>query len=160
MGRLLRLAAALAVCAAPAPAPRADGPAALAPSAREKCPVCGMFVARYPEWVAAVEFADGSRAVFDGAKDLFRFLAEPGKFLPGRSAADVKAVLVTDYYAVKAVDGRAAFFVLGSDVLGPMGRELVPFGAEADAREFLADHRGTRVLRFAEVSPAVLKELE
>jgi nitrous oxide reductase accessory protein NosL len=68
--------------------------------------------------------------------------------------------LVTDYYALRRVDARGAWYVLGSDVFGPMGRELVPFAAEQDAREFLADHRGKRVLRFFEVTPAILKELE
>jgi nitrous oxide reductase accessory protein NosL len=172
-GLVLAAALSLAAGAARAEAPKApradapggasspaDPPASISPGPREKCPVCGMFVARHPEWVAAVTFADGSRAVFDGAKDAFRFLLEPGRYLPGKRAEDVRAVAVTDYYAVRPVDARAAYFVLGSDVFGPMGRELVPFAAEADAREFLADHRGTRILRFAEVGPAVLEELE
>ena len=41
------------------------------PSPKDKCPVCGMFVAKYPDFVAQVIFQDGSYAVFDGAKDLF-----------------------------------------------------------------------------------------
>jgi nitrous oxide reductase accessory protein NosL len=134
------------------------GPVVAGP--RDKCPVCGMFVARYPEWLAAVRFADGTHAVFDGAKDLFRFLAAPGEYAPQRSAAEVRAILVTDYYAVRQVDARTAWFVLGSDVLGPMGHELVPFEAERDAREFMADHHGRRLLRFGDVTPAVLRELE
>jgi copper chaperone NosL len=42
-----------------------------------------------------------------------------------------------------------------------MGHELVPHDSEADAREFLADHKGRRVLRFAEVTatlPAALDD--
>jgi nitrous oxide reductase accessory protein NosL len=119
-----------------------------------------MFVARYPDWVAEVRFADGGYAVFDGAKDLFKFLAEPGRYLPGRSAADVQAIWVTDYYAVRPVDGHAAFYVPGSDVLGPMGRELVPFAAREEAEEFRRDHRGARVLRFEEVTAQVLEGLD
>jgi nitrous oxide reductase accessory protein NosL len=134
--------------------------AAVVAGARDKCPVCGMFVARYPEWVAAARFADGTYAVFDGTKDLFKFLADPARYDPRRTTTDVRAVLVTDYYAVRQVDARTAWYVLGSDVLGPMGHELVPFAAEADAREFLADHRGRRLLRFADVIPAILRELE
>ena len=162
-GRLLparRLALAAALALLGAPAARAGDPAPTAPGPRDKCPVCGMFVAKYPEWIAAVTFADGSRELLDGAKDLFKFLLDPGRYRPGRAAADVRAITVTDYYAVRPVDARAAFFVQGGDVYGPMGRELVPFAAEADAKEFLADHGGTRILRFAEVTPAVLRELE
>ena len=40
-------------------------------SARDKCPVCGMFVAKYPDWAAQIIFKDGSYAVFDGPKDMF-----------------------------------------------------------------------------------------
>lgn len=132
----------------------------LRPGPRDKCPVCGMFVAKYPDWTAIVSFHDGGSAWFDGAKDLFKFLADPGRFLPGRKAADVRSVTVTDYYAVKPIPAKEAFFVVGSDVLGPMGKELVPFGNRAEADEFLRDHRGKKVLRFADVTPAVLGELE
>jgi nitrous oxide reductase accessory protein NosL len=139
---------------------RAADVEAVAAGPRDKCPVCGMFVAKYPEWLAAVRFADGTYAVFDGTKDLFKFLADPARYAPQRTTAEVRAILVTDYYAVRQVDARAAFYVLGSDVLGPMGHELVPFAAEKDAREFLADHHGRRLVRFADVGPAVLRELE
>ena len=57
------------------------------PGRDEKCPVCGMFVAKYPDWLAGLRFEDGTRAVFDGAKDLFKFLLEPGRYLRGRAAA-------------------------------------------------------------------------
>jgi nitrous oxide reductase accessory protein NosL len=144
------------VAAAAAPA----GESFVAPGPRDRCPVCGMFVARHPDWLAEVVLADGRREVFDGAKDLFKFLADPGRYAPGRSRADVRAIWVTDYYAVEPVDARAAFYVSGSDVNGPMGRELVPFRAEADAREFLRDHRGERILRFDEVTGAVMGALD
>jgi len=130
------------------------------PGTSEKCPVCGMFVAKYPDWVAEVTFRDGGHAVFDGPKDLFKFLAGMKDYAPGRTAADIDGVFVHDYYAVKPIDGRAAFYVLGSDTTGPMGRELIPFAREADAREFLRDHHGKKVLRFGEVTPSVLKELD
>jgi len=130
------------------------------PSPKDKCPVCGMFVSKYPDWTATVEFQDGSLAWFDGAKDLFKFLADPGRFMPGRRATDVRVVTVTDYYGVTPLDAKEAFFVVGSDVFGPMGKELVPFGKKAEAEEFLRDHRGKRVLRFGDVNRAVLEGLE
>ena len=33
---------------------------ALKPSPKDRCPVCGMFVAKYPDWVAEIIFKDGS----------------------------------------------------------------------------------------------------
>jgi nitrous oxide reductase accessory protein NosL len=151
---LLAAAAVLAAAAASA------GGEAWKPGPRDKCPVCGMFVARYPDWIATADLADGSRAVFDGSKDLFKFLSDPGKFLPGRTRAQVKAVTVTDYYTLAPVDAREAFFVLGGDVLGPMGRELVPFARREAAEEFRRDHRGTRILAFGEVTPDLVRSLD
>lgn len=136
----------------------AAAPSFVPPSKQEKCPVCGMFVAKYPEWVVELIFADGSRAVFDGVRDLVRYLADMRGFGGTKRPEDVQAVFVLDYYSLEPVDGRAAFYVLGSDVRGPMGRELIPFAKEEEARGFLGDHHGTRILRFTEL-PQALPEL-
>lgn len=151
------LAAALALALVPA---FAAGEPAVKPAPGDKCPVCGMFVVKYPAWVAGVTFADGSRAWFDGAKDLFRFLADPARWAPGRARADVRACFVTDYYDLVQVEARTAFFVLGSDTYGPMGEELVPLAKRSDAEEFLKDHHGKRIVRFDEVTPELLKTLD
>jgi nitrous oxide reductase accessory protein NosL len=130
------------------------------PAPKDKCPVCGMFVAKYPDWVAMVEFKDNSRWYFDGPKDLFKYLADLKQYAPGKGRNDIGAVLVNDYYAVKPINAFEAYYVVGSDVLGPMGRELIPFAQEQDAREFMQDHRGGKILRFKEITPAVLKTLD
>jgi nitrous oxide reductase accessory protein NosL len=142
------------------PAALADDGGFLKPGPRDKCPVCGMFVAKYPDWVAEVRMRDGTVAVFDGAKDLFKFLLDVARYQPSRSRADVQRVFVTDYYAVRPFDARAAYFVVGSDVYGPMGHELVPFERLADAEEFLRDHRGRAILRFGDVDGGVVEGLD
>jgi nitrous oxide reductase accessory protein NosL len=129
------------------------------PTAGDRCPVCGMFVAKYPDWAATAEFQDGARFHFDGAKDLMKFLLEPGKHASRRTLAELRRAEVTDYYTLARIEARVAFYVVGSDAFGPMGKELVPFARREDAEEFLRDHKGVRVLRFDEVTPALLKEL-
>ena len=79
---------------------------------------------------------------------------------PSRTQADVDAVYVTDYYRLEPIDARTAYFVVGSDVYGPMGRELIPFARANDAREFMKDHRGKVILRFSDVTLEVLKGLD
>jgi len=153
---LLALALATGLAAAEA---RPD-PAAKAPTPKGPCAVCGMLVANFPEWASVVIYKDGTQAWFDGPKDLFTYLLDLRRYAPRRAAADITAIQVKDYYALKATDGRKAFFVLGSDVMGPMGKELVPFGTEAAARDFLKDHRGQKVLAFGEISAGTLKSLE
>ena len=130
------------------------------PRANDVCPVCGMFVAKYPGWVATLVFRDGSAAHFDGAKDLFKYLFDLAKYAPGRTREDVAAIGVTEYYGLTRIDARAAWFVTGSDVLGPMGHDLVPLATAADAEEFLGDHQGKEILRFADVTPQVLERLD
>jgi nitrous oxide reductase accessory protein NosL len=151
------LATALVLVVA-APLTAAEPP--VKPGPTDKCPVCGMFVVKYPAWVAGVIFADGSRAFFDGAKDLFKFLADPARWAPGRARADVRSIFVTDYYDLVQVDAGAAYYVLGSDTYGPMGEELVPLAKKADAEEFMKDHHGQRIVRFDEVTPELLKALD
>jgi copper chaperone NosL len=130
------------------------------PTAKDKCPVCGMFVAKYPDWLAAVRLRDGSHAFFDGAKDLFKYVHDPKRYDPARRPEDIEAVLVMDYYGLTWIDARKAWYVLGSDVYGPMGRELIPLAREADAREFMKDHKGMGIIRFSEATPEVIKTLD
>lgn len=131
--------------------------AAPAPTPKDKCAVCGMFVAKFTDWLAVVEFADGTRAYFDGPKDMFKYILDLKVY---RKALDApSAITVTEYYDLKPIDARKAFYVLGSDVYGPMGHELIPFKSEPDAREFMADHKGTRVIKFDEVTLKLVEGL-
>ncbi len=158
------LAATLPLVALPLLAGRAGAdPEVLTPppGPRDLCPVCGMVVAKYPAWIATVVWRDGHAHHFDGAKDMFKYLFDLPRYAPGRKAEDIVRLSVTEYYELKRVDARNAFYVIGSDVLGPMGHELVPLASRADAEEFLADHQGRRILSFAQVRrdlPAALDQ--
>jgi nitrous oxide reductase accessory protein NosL len=133
--------------------PRRPGPG-------DKCPVCGMFVSKYSDFAAQIQFKDGTVAFFDGPKDLFTYYQGLSRYNPGKKQSDVAAVFVTGYYTLTPIDGFSAWYVAGSDVYGPMGRELIPFAQEADAREFIRDHKGKALLRFRAITPAVVKGLD
>lgn len=130
------------------------------PEKDDKCPVCGMFVYKYPDWIAEIIFTDGSIYFFDGAKDLFKFYLDLKKYVPQKTIEEIKAIYVTEYYHMKLIDAKTAFFVIGSDVYGPMGKELIPFESEADALEFMQDHKGDRMIRFEQVKPFIIKKLD
>ncbi len=130
------------------------------PSKTDKCPVCGMFVYKYPDWTAEIIFSDGSVEFFDGVKDLFKYYFNPAKYRPGQNKKDIAAIYVMDYYEMTMIDARKAFFVLGSNVFGPMGYELIPLATEEDARNVLKDHKGKRILRFEEITSAVISKLD
>jgi len=129
-------------------------------SKADKCPVCGMFVAKYSDFLAQVIFADGAYALFDGAKDMFKYYFNIKKYEPSREPSGIAFIYVTDYYEMTPIDGRKAWYVLGSNVYGPMGRELIPFAKEADAKEFMKDHAGKTLIRFNDVTPDVIKGLD
>ena len=130
------------------------------PQATDVCPVCGMFVAKYPEWVATLVFRDGKAEHFDGAKDLFKYLLDMDKYAPGHRRADIAALGVTEYYGLTRIDAQTAWYVIGSDVLGPMGHELIPLRTREEAEEFQRDHQGKRLLRFDEVTGSLLLQLD
>jgi copper chaperone NosL len=130
------------------------------PGPKDLCPVCGMLVAKYPHWVATIVYKDGHAHHFDGAKDMFKFWFDPAKYVAGHSREQMARITVTDYYNLQPVDARAALYVIGSDVLGPMGHELVPLATLADAQDFMKEHQGKRVFSFNEVSPALLIQLD
>jgi nitrous oxide reductase accessory protein NosL len=124
-----------------------------------KCPVCGMFVAKYPDWTATARFKDGTVSYYDGPKDMFSHYFDTARYTPGKRQADIVALTVKEYYSLEMINARAAFFVSGSDVNGPMGSELIPFSTEKDARSFKLDHKGKLILRFSDVTRQTIKSL-
>ncbi|MCB2183301.1 MAG: nitrous oxide reductase accessory protein NosL [Desulfobulbaceae bacterium] len=117
----------------------------------ERCAVCGMFVAKYPNWVTQLQYSDGAVKFFDGVKDMMVHYFDPASFgMHGHP--DVKEVWVKDYYTLKWIDGRDAYFVVGSDVNGPMGHEFIPFESKEAAESFKKDHQGKEILRFGDIS--------
>lgn len=130
------------------------------PGVKDTCPVCGMFVAKYPEWVATVLYRDGHAHHFDGAKDLFKYLLDMPRWAPGHDQEDIRAIGVTEYYGLTLIDAHEAWYVIGSDVLGPMGHELIPLATRQDAEEFMQDHKGKRIIRYQDVQTDLLLKLD
>lgn len=135
----------------------ADGGAVVPAGA--KCPVCGMFVAKYPDWTASARFKDGTSYYYDGPKDMLSHFLDPARYTPGRRRADITLLMVKEYYSLTMIDARTAIYVAGSDVYGPMGSELIPFQNEKDAIAFKIDHRGKRILRFNEITRQTIQSL-
>ncbi len=129
------------------------------PTSSDTCPVCGMFVAHYPNWIATVLYQDGESHHFDGPKDLFTYLLDMKKWAQGRNAETIQSITVKEYYGLKQIDARTAYYVIGSDVLGPMGHELIPLAALEDAEIFMRDHQGKKIYRFSDIDKKILTTL-
>ena len=130
------------------------------PSPKDKCPVCGMFVAKYPDFLAKIIFKDNSVVFFDGPKDMFKYYFNLQEYERLKRRSDIDTIYVTDYYHLTQIDGQKARYVMGSDIYGPMGRELIPFEKPEDAGEFLKDHNGRVILEFGQVSYDIVQTLD
>lgn len=130
------------------------------PGPRDTCPVCGMFVAKYPAWVATVVYNDEHVHHFDGAKDLFKYLHDLPKWAPGHKKKNIVSIGVTEYYSMALIDAKKAYYVIGSDVLGPMGHELIPLLTLEDAQEFMADHKAVSILRYNQIDAELTEKLD
>jgi len=119
------------------------------------CPVCEMKVGAGTLGPAAVVFKDGKVIPFDGPGDFFRYLLSPSKY--GFDLANIKAQFVTEYGTKNLIDPKSAFYVVGSDVTGGMGPEVIPFTKKEDAEKFMAAHHGKGVVGFSEVTLVDLK---
>ena len=119
-----------------------------------------MFVAKYPDFLAQIIFKDGTTFFFDGAKEMFKFYFNLQRYSPKKKVEDIGTLYVTDYYNLLPIDGFTALYVIGSDVYGPMGRELIPFGKNQEALEFKRDHKGKEILKFQDITPAIVKGLD
>jgi len=124
---------------------------------KSKCPVCGMFVAKYPKWAALIE-ENGEKHYFDGVKDMMKFYIFDVDFPYDR--AKISSMVVTDFYTLKAINAKKAFYVVGSDVFGPMGNELIPFVSKDAAQNFMSDHGGEKIILFADITPKLVMGLD
>jgi nitrous oxide reductase accessory protein NosL len=122
-----------------------------------KCPVCGMFVSKYPKWAAMID-VNGHKHYFDGVKDMMKYYIFDADFPYDRKR--ITQISVTDFYTLEAIPARFAHFVLGSEVFGPMGNELIPFHTEEAAKSFIKDHGGEKIVRFKDITPRMVMALD
>ncbi|MFC6953267.1 nitrous oxide reductase accessory protein NosL [Halorubellus litoreus] len=152
-------------------------PAAVAISDVAACDECGMVISKHPGPNAEIYWADvepeGRDAPFwfDSLKQCFF-----PHYFEGRDAGrSLDAAYVTDYSAVEysvntregasyitshtsadsMADATSLSYVVESDVEGAMGPDFVPFGDDADAEAFAAEHGGS-VVAFDEITPTLV----
>ncbi len=131
----------------------------LHPGADDRCPTCGILVSPHHNWISQVRHGDGRTVFFVGCKGLFKYLLSLDQYPPGKIRRNVVSVFVTNYYDGEVIAARTALFVVGSDTLGPVGHDLVPHSSYEAAEYFRRDHYGRRILRFDEITEAILHEL-
>jgi copper chaperone NosL len=97
-----------------------------------RCATCGMKIDPGSAWVAYLETSGGELAFDTPRCALTAWRSDPGR---------VRRARFRDYYSQEIIDADELRFVHGSDVLSPMGPDLVPVAAARAAR-FAEDHNG------------------
>lgn len=145
----------------------------------DSCELCGMVIPNHPGPAAQIFYADQQPSGHDNpARFCSIWEAFQYDFERLDRGWEREAFYVTDYSGVDYeiiedggdlllsshpaaehfVDATETTMVVGSDVKGAMGRDLVPFTAEDDATAFQEEYGGD-VMGFDEVSPSVISEL-
>lgn len=122
------------------------------------CGKCGMYPARYPRWQSQIIFNDDTMTPFDGCKCMFNFIFAMDKFDQKHSPNDIAVAWVKDFNTGKWLNAEDASYVVGSNMMGPMGKELIPFADQAAAMKFQEEQGGT-MMKFEDINPEVMKTL-
>lgn len=110
---------------------------------RERCAQCGMFVDLAPQWMAERRGEDIER--YDTPKCALR-------------AGGTSRLHLREYYSQEFRATDDLVFVAGSDVIGPMGDDLVPLDP-AQLEHFIEDHGG-RAVQPSQVDAELLGSLD
>lgn len=114
----------------------------------DRCAFCGMRIDPASAWRAELVTANGATVRFDTPR--CAFLA----WRTGKTAA--KSIRAQEFYERAWRDGAELRFAIGSDVLGPMGPDVVPIDP-ARAAKFTADHAAARILTLDEVTAQAIE---
>lgn len=112
-----------------------------------RCKHCGMKIDPASQWRTELVGEDGKVTPFDAPRCALQ------SWRSGASPA--KSIRVQEYYDRQTRDGADVRFIVGGDVIGPMGPDLVPVDP-ARASKFIQDHAADRALKLDEVTTQVL----
>ena len=112
-----------------------------------RCGRCGMVVDPKSAFQAELDMPDtGGKLAFDSPKCALKH----------RATRKVRTTLrVQEYYSRTWVGGADVRFIVGSDVLGPMGKDFIAV-SPTQAEKFVHDHGGDKTLTLAEIDDTVL----
>jgi nitrous oxide reductase accessory protein NosL len=153
-------------CWAGEPAKGAPVAAARGPSAdgrlqigdQDRCPVCGMFPAKRPKSAAALQLTDGRAFYFCGNGCLLRSWYHSTDHLAVDQDA-IASMVVLNYFTGKPLDAHKAWWVSGSDVVGPMGPALVTLQTRQEVDVFQQRHGGRKIFQLGEMDEQLWLEL-
>ncbi|UTV29446.1 nitrous oxide reductase accessory protein NosL [Photobacterium atrarenae] len=124
----------------------------------DECHLCGMIISRFPG-PKGESYSKSTESVskFCSTRDLFSYILQP------ENQRQVKEIYVHDMSKTPwqkpedeyFIDAREAWYVIGSEKKGAMGKTLASFARQEDANSFMAEFGG-KVYQFDEISIEML----
>ena len=124
----------------------------------DTCLIRKVKVYKDPRWVAKVVTIQDKSVYLSSPKSMFEYIYAAPRWpeFGALNENDMKSIQVTDFKTLDAIDAKTAYYVYGGNITSPGGDDLVPFAKKSDAQEYMKKHNGKRILRFSEVSIALI----
>ena len=123
------------------------------PTDNDTCVVCGMYPARYPKHNSQIWAMNGETLHFCSTKCMITFNAEPAKHV--EEPSKTKMAWVTLFSDGMYESAFGAYYVVGSKVDGPMGKEAIPFKFKKNAEDFVKANGG-EIVGFTQLTPGLI----
>ncbi|QDF28182.1 nitrous oxide reductase accessory protein NosL [Halarcobacter anaerophilus] len=117
-----------------------------------------MKVYKDPSWVSKVITSESKEFYFLSPKSMFEFYFNPKKWpiTNVENRNNIKEIIVTDYFTLKPIRAREAYYVYGSNKVSLAGDDLPAFKLYSHAQEFAEKNNGKRIFKFNEVKKALI----
>ena len=123
------------------------------PTETDTCTVCGMYPAKFPKHHAQIWAKDGNTLHFCSTQCMINFNAAQEKYV--KEPVETSMAWVTLFSDGMYESAFGSYYVVGSKVEGPMGREAISFKLKKDAEEFIKENGGN-IVSFAQLTPELV----
>lgn len=120
----------------------------------KECPLCGMYPAKYPEFQCQIIFEDFSYEAFDSPLGLLIYYLFQKEYDPENRA--IEYIFFRDYANHEWISADETLFVIGTEVMGPMGIDFLPVANKKDAQQLFDREKGSVMIGFSEINQAFL----
>ena len=124
------------------------------PAEQDSCSVCGMPPAKFPKNNSQILTMDGSSVHFCSTQCMVEFNAHQSNYV--KEPVKTKMAWVTLFSDGMYESAFGAYYVVGSNVDGPMGKEAIPFKFKKDAEDFVKENGG-KIVSFPDLTPELVK---
>lgn len=116
---------------------------------------------KYKRFICEAKLQNGKTLQFVSMKSMIRVYRHQKHFLEAKLiSAKIKDMYVQDFRTGEKINAKTAFYVIGSNIVGPNGANLIPFKSIKSAKLFERKNGGSKILSFKELVPNIIQLLD